>query len=113
MENIFTQLYRLVWHNTETGTEVEQVAVPAGEKTAAPSDVALGHGIHVTVEPMSEPAPEAATDIDQAEVAQASTDAASVNREHAEAAQAAAAATTVAPETLPPPDDINPSDVRL
>jgi hypothetical protein len=89
MENIFTQLYRLVWTNKDTDTEVEQVAVPAGEQTAAPSDVVLGHAIHVTVEPMPVPTPEAATDLDQAEVAQASTDAASA----------------VAPETLPPPDD--------
>lgn len=83
----FRQLLRLIWHNADTGTEVEQVAVPAGEKTEAPADVAPG--IHVTVEPMPSPAPEAATDIDQAEVAQASTAAASIGT----------------PETLPPPDD--------
>jgi hypothetical protein len=56
MCSILRQVFRLRWHNTDTNTEVEQVAVPAGEKTAAPSDVALGHSIHVTVVP--EPAEE-------------------------------------------------------
>ena len=71
------RLLRILWRNEDTDTEVEQVAVPTGEKTAAPSDVVLGHPVHVTIEEMPESAaaPEAAPSI-------------------------------VAPETLPPPDDI-------
>ncbi len=71
------RLLRLVWHNTKTDTQVEQVAVTPGEKTAAPDDVAPG--VHVTVEEMPEPTPEPAPE---------------------------AAPNIVAPETLPPPDDI-------
>lgn len=65
------RLLRLVWHNTKTDTEVEQVAVPAGEKTAAPEDVAPD--VHVTIEAMPEPSPEAATDADSADVAASDT----------------------------------------
>jgi hypothetical protein len=84
------RLFRLAWRNDDTDTEVEQVAVPAGEQTAAPSDVALGHAIHVTIHEMPEPAPEST---------------APSSGSGAEAGVKAEAVSDITPETLSPPDD--------